>query len=153
MNRFLTDESGAVTIDWVVMAASLLGISLAMTVIIAGGFSTAAHTMNQGIAYNDIPEDMRVLLAAVSAENAAAAEAGDTTGGETTSGDTTGGDTSSGNTGGSDTGGSDTGSGDTGGSDTGTGDTGSGDTGGSDTGSGDTGGGDTCYWFCGGWGW
>ena len=154
MKRFFADESGAVTIDWVVVAASLLGISLAMTVIISDGFSSAAHSMNQGIAYNDIPEDMRVLLAAAYEQNAATAaaqeEAGDTPSGDSTGTQTgspttdTGGDT------GSDTGGdtgSDTG-GDTG-SDTG-GDTGS-DTGG-DTGS-DTGGDNGCTWFCGGWNW
>ncbi len=69
MQRFLNDESGAITIDWVVLTAALTGIAIATVAVIQPGFNGAADTMSAGLAYHDIPPH---LVAALDAKAAAA---------------------------------------------------------------------------------
>ena len=64
MKRFIKDESGVITIEWVVLGASLFLIALGMTVIIAGGFRNGAQTVETGVSHTDMPDDMRTLLEA-----------------------------------------------------------------------------------------
>ena len=49
--RFVRDEEGAVTVDWVVLTAAIVGLGLAVIVAIAGGVNdvvTAVETdLNQ----------------------------------------------------------------------------------------------------------
>jgi Flp pilus assembly pilin Flp len=40
--EFKKDESGAVTVDWVVLTAAIVGIALAMILTIEGGINEAA---------------------------------------------------------------------------------------------------------------
>ena len=41
-NKFAKDESGAVTVDWVVLTAALVGIAVALVGVIDGGIDQAA---------------------------------------------------------------------------------------------------------------
>ena len=40
INRFLADESGAVTVDWVVLTAALVGLGLAVMSVVSGGIES-----------------------------------------------------------------------------------------------------------------
>jgi hypothetical protein len=48
--RFAKDASGAVTVDWVVLTASVLGFSIALTVGIYTSLNDSAQVMADGIA-------------------------------------------------------------------------------------------------------
>ena len=37
LNSFLSNESGAVTVDWVVLTAALVGLGLAVISVVSGG--------------------------------------------------------------------------------------------------------------------
>ena len=37
LKRFLADETGAVTTDWVVLAATLIGLAIATLTMVSGG--------------------------------------------------------------------------------------------------------------------
>ncbi len=41
--NFAKNESGAVTVDWVVLTAAIVGIAIAVLAIISGGINTAAN--------------------------------------------------------------------------------------------------------------
>lgn len=43
INNFIKSESGAVTVDWVVLTASIVSIAIAVLVIIASGINTASN--------------------------------------------------------------------------------------------------------------
>ena len=62
MRRFIKDESGVITIEWVVMGASLLLIALAIVVIVGSGFRSGAETIDTGISNTEMPGEMRALL-------------------------------------------------------------------------------------------
>ena len=46
LKRFLNDESGAITVDWVVLTASIVGIAIAVLIIIATGIQSASTGVN-----------------------------------------------------------------------------------------------------------
>jgi Flp pilus assembly pilin Flp len=37
LNTFVSDESGAVTVDWVVLTAAIVGLGLAVMSVVSGG--------------------------------------------------------------------------------------------------------------------
>ena len=37
INQFFADEDGAVTVDWVVLTAAIVGLGIAVITIVAGG--------------------------------------------------------------------------------------------------------------------
>lgn len=41
--KFANDESGAVTVDWVVLTAAIVGIAIAVVTLIADGVETASN--------------------------------------------------------------------------------------------------------------
>ncbi len=43
IRKYFSDESGEVTIEWVLLTAGVVGISIAALTIIAGGIGTSAH--------------------------------------------------------------------------------------------------------------
>lgn len=43
LQDFMNDESGAITVDWVILTSAIVGISIAMLIIIASGIGTAAN--------------------------------------------------------------------------------------------------------------
>ncbi len=44
--KFANDESGAVTVDWVVLTAAIVGIAIAVITLISGGIESAANGIN-----------------------------------------------------------------------------------------------------------
>jgi len=44
--KFANDESGAVTVDWVVLTAAIVGIAIAVITLISGGIQDAANGIN-----------------------------------------------------------------------------------------------------------
>jgi Flp pilus assembly pilin Flp len=46
MKKFAKDESGAVTVDWVVLTAAIVGIAIAVIAVIRGGVMNAASDIN-----------------------------------------------------------------------------------------------------------
>ena len=67
MKRFIRDESGVITIEWVVLGSALLLIALAIVVIVGGGFRGGAETIDAGVSQTEMPDDMRALLDAAKA--------------------------------------------------------------------------------------
>lgn len=54
LNLFLEDESGAVTVDWVVLTAAVVGLGIAVLTSVGGGTTTLAnkvssHMASQGV--------------------------------------------------------------------------------------------------------
>lgn len=45
LKRFCAEEDGAVTVDWVVLTASIVGLALAVMTAISGGLTTAMATL------------------------------------------------------------------------------------------------------------
>ncbi len=44
--NFLFNETGAVTVDWVVLTAALVGLGLAVIVLVSGGVETASNQID-----------------------------------------------------------------------------------------------------------
>ena len=47
--HFKNDESGAVTVDWVVLTSALVGISIAVVLLISNGVRDASDGINSGV--------------------------------------------------------------------------------------------------------
>ena len=47
--KFTNDESGAVTVDWVVLTAALVAIAIAVVTLIADGVETASNGINDNL--------------------------------------------------------------------------------------------------------
>lgn len=45
-NAFLKDESGAVTVDWVVLTAAIVGLGLAVLTSVSGGTTSLANKIS-----------------------------------------------------------------------------------------------------------
>ena len=43
-HAFLNDESGAVTVDWVVLTAAIVGLAIAVVTTVASGMNTLADS-------------------------------------------------------------------------------------------------------------
>ena len=54
MKKFAKDESGAVTVDWVVLTAAIVGIAIAVIAIIRTGVEATATEINT-VLTNQIP--------------------------------------------------------------------------------------------------
>ncbi len=46
MNAFIADESGAVTVDWVVLTAALVGLGLAVMAVVSNGVEDLSGDIN-----------------------------------------------------------------------------------------------------------
>lgn len=49
LTRFQTDESGAITVDWVVLTSAIVGIAMGAMVTISGGINNASNNIVSGI--------------------------------------------------------------------------------------------------------
>ena len=47
INAFINDESGAVTVDWVVLTAALVGLGLAVMAVVSEGIGDLSNEMGQ----------------------------------------------------------------------------------------------------------
>lgn len=52
--RFIRSDSGAVTVDWVVLTAALVGLGIAVLGVVSSGFSTQSTRIQTELARNDI---------------------------------------------------------------------------------------------------
>ncbi len=48
--NFLNDESGAVTVDWVVLTAAIVGLGIAVLTSVSGGTTTFADKISSHMA-------------------------------------------------------------------------------------------------------
>ncbi|WP_444668238.1 Flp family type IVb pilin [Cereibacter changlensis] len=48
--KFHNDESGAVTVDWVVLTAAIVGLGLVVMSTVSDGLGTAADTISEDLA-------------------------------------------------------------------------------------------------------
>ena len=53
-NAFLKDESGAVTVDWVVLTAAIVGLGIAVLTSVGGGTVTLADKVSSHMAGQDV---------------------------------------------------------------------------------------------------
>jgi len=49
LNAFVKDEDGAVTVDWVVLTAAVVGIAIAVAATIETGLNSAASQISTGL--------------------------------------------------------------------------------------------------------
>ena len=78
MRRFIRSESGAVTIDWVVLTAATVGMSLAVMSVVSDGIEDLADrisTQISDIQLRDSFDEWAAFRAENAAEAAAAAQA------------------------------------------------------------------------------
>ena len=53
-NAFLKDESGAVTVDWVVLTAAIVGLGIAVLTTVEGGTNALATKVSSHMANADV---------------------------------------------------------------------------------------------------
>ena len=53
-NAFLNDESGAVTVDWVVLTAAIVGLGIAVLTSVGDGTVTLADKVSSHMATRDV---------------------------------------------------------------------------------------------------
>ena len=53
-NTFLNDESGAVTVDWVVLTAAIVGLGIAVLTSVGGGTTTLANKVSSHMANQSV---------------------------------------------------------------------------------------------------
>ena len=53
-NAFLNDESGAVTVDWVVLTAAIVGLGIAVLTSVGNGTTSLADTISGHMATRDV---------------------------------------------------------------------------------------------------
>jgi Flp pilus assembly pilin Flp len=53
INTFKNDESGAVTVDWVVLTAALVGLGLAVMGVVSGGIEDLSTDINSSLTDTD----------------------------------------------------------------------------------------------------
>ena len=56
LKSFLTDDSGAITVDWVVLTAALCGLAIAVTALISAGARTPTNALNSTLS-TDVVSD------------------------------------------------------------------------------------------------
>lgn len=54
INAFINDESGAVTVDWVVLTAALVGLGLAVMSVVSGGVENISNDIGQSLANQSV---------------------------------------------------------------------------------------------------
>ena len=53
-NTFINDESGAVTVDWVVLTAAIVGLGIAVLTSVGGGTTELANKVSTHMATQDV---------------------------------------------------------------------------------------------------
>lgn len=53
LTSFATDQSGAVTVDWVVLTSALVGLGLAVMFVVSGGVEAASGNVAEELANID----------------------------------------------------------------------------------------------------
>lgn len=55
LNQFLQNESGAVTVDWVVLTSAVVGLGIAVVMVVAGGVNDASNRIDTEV--KEVPEN------------------------------------------------------------------------------------------------
>ena len=63
--KFVSDDSGAVTVDWVVLTAAIVGIGMAVVTLISSGLKDGSNDINDNIATSGGFENSNVVLGLV----------------------------------------------------------------------------------------
>lgn len=63
IKTFAGDESGAVTVDWVVLTAALVGLGLAVMGVVSGGLENVSEDIALGLTANDKIDDTTGVVA------------------------------------------------------------------------------------------
>ena len=58
IKNFAADESGAVTVDWVVLTAAIVGLGLAVMTVVSGGVETLSTDISDDLAAMDASADI-----------------------------------------------------------------------------------------------
>jgi Flp pilus assembly pilin Flp len=58
IKNFAADESGAVTVDWVVLTAAIVGLGLAVMTVVSGGVETLSTDISDDLAAMDASSDI-----------------------------------------------------------------------------------------------
>ena len=53
IQNFISNESGAVTVDWVVLTAALVGLGLAVMAVVSGGVEDLSTDINTALTNTD----------------------------------------------------------------------------------------------------
>lgn len=53
-NAFIKDESGAVTVDWVVLTAAIVGLAIAVLTSVSGGTNALATKISTNLAAGQV---------------------------------------------------------------------------------------------------
>ncbi|MBU2992005.1 hypothetical protein Q4555_14975 [Octadecabacter sp. 1_MG-2023] len=62
IKNFRNDEDGAVTVDWVVLTAAIVGLGIAVLTSVGGGTMSASDTLSGDLAtVNDLVPDFSAL--------------------------------------------------------------------------------------------
>ncbi|MCC6006723.1 MAG: hypothetical protein JJU40_03500 [Rhodobacteraceae bacterium] len=56
-NTFKSDESGAVTVDWVVLTAAIVGLGVAVLATVRGGMETISDNISDALTDTDMGSD------------------------------------------------------------------------------------------------
>ena len=54
LKTFLNDESGAVTVDWVVLTAAIVGLGIAVLTSVGGGTTSLANKVSSHMASQNV---------------------------------------------------------------------------------------------------
>ena len=54
IKNFRKDEDGAVTVDWVVLTAAIVGLGVAGVATVEGGVNTLASSISSGVENQDV---------------------------------------------------------------------------------------------------
>ena len=57
IKNFAANESGAVTVDWVVLTAAIVGLGLAVMAVVSGGIEDLSDDINDGLAGLQLEDD------------------------------------------------------------------------------------------------
>jgi hypothetical protein len=64
--NFIRDESGAITVDWVVMSAGIVGLGIAVTAVVSGGVENLSGDIRAELTEMDIPNTFAGVSALLS---------------------------------------------------------------------------------------
>ena len=54
IKNFAADESGAVTVDWVVLTAAIVGLGIAVIASVQGGVNSLANAISEAVSETEI---------------------------------------------------------------------------------------------------
>lgn len=69
LSTYIKEENGAVTVDWVVLTAALVGLGLAVMAVVSGGVSALSGDIDTQLVNQEIDTEFAALVAATTAWN------------------------------------------------------------------------------------